>query len=194
MEQLLTIEVVPIQVEFVEKEPLKLSAVQNTQLEVSKESGQNQVQSKPIRIAIQDSFEPSQNYNWENSTYTATSKVDNEGNLQLNLSLEDGEAKSIRFKQANRSIDSMASQASEIEAGSMRLSIPIQSLSAGKVDSSTEFMPPDLELVVTQQPDVIITYVGGPIYFPRSADPNYEPPIGFEESLTGGAKVIDEIV
>jgi len=27
-------------------------------------------------------------------------------------------------------------------------------------------------------PKVVIKYVGGPIYIPRSADPNYEPPPG----------------
>ena len=38
-----------------------------------------------------------------------------------------------------------------------------------------EFTPGDIELSVTQRPDVVITYVGGPIYVPRSADPNYKP-------------------
>jgi hypothetical protein len=33
-----------------------------------------------------------------------------------------------------------------------------------------------LEFEITEYPKVIIKYVGGPIYFPRSADPNYEPP------------------
>lgn len=197
MENLLTIETVPIKVEFVEKEPIKLSSVHNTEMEVKQETGQKQIQSKPIRITLQDSFEPSQNYNWENSTYTATSRVDDQGNLQLDLNLEDGEAKSIRFKQANRSIDSMASQASAIESGSMQLSIPIQSLSAGKeaaADSNTEFIPPDLELVVTQRPDVIIKYVGGPIYVPPRSDPNYQPPLGFEPASMSAATIFDETV
>ena len=38
-----------------------------------------------------------------------------------------------------------------------------------------EFTPGDIELSVTQQPDVIIKYVGGPLYVPPSADPSYEP-------------------
>ena len=38
-----------------------------------------------------------------------------------------------------------------------------------------EFTPGDIELSVTQQPDVIIKYVGGPLYVPPSSDPNYEP-------------------
>ena len=38
-----------------------------------------------------------------------------------------------------------------------------------------EFTPGDIELSVKQQPDVIIKYVGGPLYVPPSADPNYTP-------------------
>ena len=38
-----------------------------------------------------------------------------------------------------------------------------------------EFTPGDSEVSVTQQPDVIIKYVGGPLYVHPSSDPNYEP-------------------
>lgn len=195
MENLITIETIPIEIEFVEKEPLHLSSVHNAQFEVKQADGQQQIQSKPIRIAIQDSFEPSQSYNWENSTYTVTSKLDSDGNLQLNLSLEDGEAKAIRFKQVNRSIDSMSSQAKGIELGSMQMSIPMTSLSSGMPDTSN-FLPPDLELVVTQRPQVVIKYIGGPIYVPPSADPNYSPPLGFEQQQINvqQAALLDEKV
>lgn len=195
MENLITIETIPIEIEFVEKEPLHLSSVHNAQFEVKQADGQQQIQSKPIRIAIQDSFEPSQSYNWENSTYTVTSKLDSDGNLQLNLSLEDGEAKAIRFKQVNRSIDSMSSQAKGIESGSMQMSIPMTSLSSGMPDTSN-FLPPDLELVVTQRPQVVIKYIGGPIYVPPSADPNYVPPLGFEQQQINvqQAALLDEKV
>jgi hypothetical protein len=38
-----------------------------------------------------------------------------------------------------------------------------------------KFTPGDIEISVKQQPDVIIKYVGGPIYVPPSTDPDYEP-------------------
>ena len=38
-----------------------------------------------------------------------------------------------------------------------------------------EFTPGDIEFTVTQRPDVVIKYIGGPIYVPPSSDPNYEP-------------------
>ena len=40
---------------------------------------------------------------------------------------------------------------------------------------SFEFTPGDIEFTVTQRPEVIVKYIGGPIYVPPSADPNYEP-------------------
>ncbi len=45
-----------------------------------------------------------------------------------------------------------------------------------KIDKGEfEFTPGDIELIVEQEPKIIIKYTGGPIYVPRSADPNYEP-------------------
>lgn len=188
MESLITIETVPIKIEFVEREPLKLSSVHSVEMNVKQDELLQQIQSKPIRIAVQDSYEPSMAYQWENSTYTAIPEYDQVGNLKLNIQMEDGQSREIRFKQANRSIESMTNQVSmnADNVSGMQISIPITRLSGGMpdvTDFKTEFLPPDLELVVTQRADVIIKYVGGPIYVPPSADPNYTPPLlGFEES------------
>ena len=38
-----------------------------------------------------------------------------------------------------------------------------------------KFTPGDIEFSVEQRPDVVIKYIGGPIYVPPSADPDYEP-------------------
>ena len=43
------------------------------------------------------------------------------------------------------------------------------------LQGSFEFTPGDIQIEVTQQPDVIIKYVGGPLYVPPSSDPNYTP-------------------
>lgn len=201
MEQLITIETVPIKIEYVEKEPLALSSVhaQNRQSENQIEA--QPVQTQPIRINLQDSFVPSSTYNWDNSTYTATAKIGDDGNLKLNIQMEDGDSRAIRFTQSNRSINSMARKMeSELdpEYANMELSIPMASLPSAMptVDNfKTEFMPPDLELVVTQRADVVIKYVGGPIYVPPSADPNYKPPLGFEQQFNGSvAPLLDEKV
>ena len=36
-----------------------------------------------------------------------------------------------------------------------------------------EFIPGSIEFSITQQPDVLIEYVGDPLYVPPSANPNY---------------------
>ena len=38
-----------------------------------------------------------------------------------------------------------------------------------------EFIPGNIEMSITQRPEVLIEYVGGPIYVPPSANPDYEP-------------------
>ena len=42
-------------------------------------------------------------------------------------------------------------------------------------NGDVEFIPGDIEFTVTQRPDVIIKYIGGPVYVPPSAEPGYEP-------------------
>ncbi|MCI2106684.1 MAG: DUF6470 family protein [Intestinimonas sp.] len=41
-------------------------------------------------------------------------------------------------------------------------------------NGDVQFIPGDIQISVTQQPDVIIKYVGGPLYVPPSADPDYQ--------------------
>ena len=45
-----------------------------------------------------------------------------------------------------------------------------------KTDLPMEFIPGNVELIVRDRPRVEIEYLGGPIYVPPSANPNYEPP------------------
>lgn len=204
MEPLITIETVPIKIEFVEKKPLKMSAVHETQISVAQEQGTQSIKAQPLIIPVQDTFESSSTYNWDHSTYTATAKVGDDGNLKLNIQMEDGEARSIRFEQTNRGIDSIAAllpsttQDENYAASSMEISFSMNDLPSAMpaVDNmSAEFYPPDLELVVTQRPKVIITYVGGPIYVPRSSDPDYKPIIGFEDvAVIGDGSIMDHKV
>ena len=38
-----------------------------------------------------------------------------------------------------------------------------------------EFIPGNIEMEIMQYPDVVIEYIGSPLYVPPSADPNYKP-------------------
>ncbi|MFI3253286.1 MAG: DUF6470 family protein [Eubacteriales bacterium] len=40
-------------------------------------------------------------------------------------------------------------------------------------EQELKFTPGSIELEMTQRPDVIVRYVGGPMYVPKSSDPNY---------------------
>jgi hypothetical protein len=42
-------------------------------------------------------------------------------------------------------------------------------------DTEMEFVPGSIEITIKQYPGVKIEYIGGPLYVPPSADPNYEP-------------------
>jgi hypothetical protein len=202
MEQLITIETVPIKIEYVKKEPLDLSSVHNQNVKKDIAEGGNREQSKPIRIALNDTFEPSTDYQWDNSTYTATAKVGNDGKLELEVTMEDGRAQPIHFKHLSRGIDEMASlmtsPASQAMAVSASMMIPVDTgilrgSSQTANDANYQLIMPDLELKITQRPQVIIKYVGGPIYVPRSADPNYEPVFGFEPEGGNGVKLDQKV-
>lgn len=196
MKPLITIETIPMKIEYVEKEPLRLSAVQSDKLKISKDDGNQIIQGNPMRITIRDSFEPSSVYNWDNPTYTATAKYGDDGKLKLNINMEDGESNPIRFKAINRGIDHMAGLLSGSEDGSASMEISFDmgvlpsGIGAGN-NQNIEFLPPDIELKITQRPKVIIKYVGGPIYTPASADPNYVRPEGLVDiaELVQGTKM-----
>jgi hypothetical protein len=198
MEQLITIETVPIKIEYVKKEPLQLSAVHNQNVRNDADEVVNQEPRKPIRIALNDSFEPSSDYQWDNSTYTATAKVSNDGKLELEVTMEDGQAQPIHFKHLSRGIDQMAglitSPTNQSSAVSASMMIPVDTgslrgSSQTANDANFQLIMPDIELKITQRPQVIIKYVGGPIYVPRSADPNYEPVFAFEPEVGSGVKL-----
>lgn len=63
------------------------------------------------------------------------------------------------------------------EDGSMQIRYEMDKLNFDwKIDNGEfKFTPGDIEISVEQMPDVVIKYLGGPIYVPASADPNYEP-------------------
>jgi hypothetical protein len=187
MKQLISIETVPIKIEYVEKEPhrkhSRISAAQTAQLRISQNPERLTIQSNPISIPLQDSFEQSSVTNWENLSYTATAQYSNDGKLRMNVkfSNSDSDSGSYQFQQFHRGIDHIIdtlpkSGESALPLEDMRIDFDMSDLPGPSVsDQETSFLPPDLELKVVERPRVIIKYLGGPIYIPPSADPNYDP-------------------
>ena len=169
------------------------------EMEISRaESGGLDIKSRPIKLNL-DTFEP----RGGNAMPSAAQSVPQVGQAELQTSYEATSAYSdqgqimlnARFGQelARQSAQSSAGGESSLpdaealrpetgldfewKDGQMQIRYEMDKMSFDwKIDKGEfKFTPGDIELVVEQQPNVVIKYMGGPIYVPPSADPNYEP-------------------
>ena len=120
------------------------------------------------------------------TAYEATSAYSEQGQIMLNARFgQSAAAGSAVSNPAPQTVNQSSNPAAVSDAlgdfqlgdGQMEIRYEMDKLNFDwKIDTgSFEFTPGDIEISVEQQPKVIIKYVGGPIYVPRSADPNYEP-------------------
>jgi hypothetical protein len=95
----------------------------------------------------------------------------------------------IRAQMASRSIESLTAQVSAhpdaqknvINWSNGKQNFNFEATAGGDFSAvaskpSWKFVPSSVEVVVNQLPTLEIEYLGSPLYFPRSADPNYTPP------------------
>ena len=179
MGPLITIETVPIKIEYVEKESSHSSSLQSARLNISRDDNAMTIQSSPISIPVTDTFEFSSSADWSNLTYTATAQYSGDGNLSMNVQMQSSAANTYQYQQFGRGIDNIAASFPSIGTGSssqkenMKIDFDMsQFFGTNSVDTS--FYPPDLELKVVARADVVVKYVGDPLYFPRSSNPNYK--------------------
>jgi hypothetical protein len=188
MKPLISIETVPISIEYTTTRPQQTSntRVQSAELNVSTQNDRVTITSNPIRIQLQDRFE--QGFP---QYYTATTEYAENGTLRMNVQFQNNpNGGGVRYRAAGSGIDRMvdaAPRVSNAEAQpvssmpmiSLKIDFDMARLSENRAaaqNTETDFIPPDLEVEIVEYPKVIIKYIGGPIYFPKSADPNYEPP------------------
>ncbi len=197
MYPLIEIKTVPIEIEM-KVSHAKLEYTRGTaDLEISRGEGGLSIKSRPIKLNI-DTFEarnsvvPTAMRSQEQAaqkgreaSYTATATYAQHGQMLLNAKLgEDvlgqfaAEAATKDLK-LNEGLQFLPSVPPEItwDPGEMHIRYEMDKLNFDwrMNEPKFEFTPGDIELTVTQQPDVIIKYVGGPLYVPPSADPSYEP-------------------
>ena len=182
MQQLITIETVPISIRYVRVEP-----------ESNNEEGASKLnKSKPHDTAPKpgptpdkaDTFVQSGPAGIYNLTYTATAHYAENGNATEGAWRILGQTPV--FRHFGRDIQNMIGHilnkdSSPIEFQGVQLNFDfsqLQNVTPGSGNTGNSFTPPDFEVEILERPKVIIKYVGGPIYIPRSADPNYEPPLG----------------
>ena len=183
MDPLITIETVPIKIEYSRNESTHTDSMQSAKLNISKNDNSVLIQSDPISISA-DTFEFSPSVDWNNLTYTATAQYSGSGNLTMNVQLQGASDNAYQYQQFGRGIDNIIhyfpseNNDSSQQSENMQINFDMSQFlgsNSGSTDSvDTSFYPPDLEFKVVERPKVIIKYVGGPIYVPPSADPEYD--------------------
>ena len=196
MYPLIEIKTVPIEIEMKVSHAKQEYTRGTADLEISRGEGGLSIKSRPIKLNI-DTFEARNSVvptamrsqqqaaqKGEQASYTATATYAQHGQMLLNAKI--GEELITKFAaeaamkdyKPNVGLDFLPSVPPEIswDPGEMQIRYEMDKLNFDwRVDRPQfEFTPGDIELSVTQQPDVIIKYVGGPLYVPPSSDPNYE--------------------
>ena len=201
MEQLLSYKHIPIKVEVkvqrAELKPVensgKTSAAPSVKVS-SKQGGGLRLQAEPYRVDLSDI----RNYD----TYIPSSGTENGFTLTYEAvakladgTQKSGEANSTKHKKpssveaALRALPKSRSKAISYNNGTLSINYQMNLPSSTETSSDSsdpveamqftefEFVPGSIEFIITQMPELDIEYIGDPIYFPRSADPNYEPPL-----------------
>lgn len=197
MKSLIEITTVPIQIEMKTTNARLEYARGTAEMEISKDDGGLSIKSRPIRVNI-DTFEarnslsPTIARQLEQSAqkgqqvaYEATATYAQQGQLLLETRV--GEELITKFSEdslmedvkTNVGIDFIPQVGADItwDPGELNIRYEMDKLSFDWKfgQGNFQFTPGDIEFTVTQQPDVVIKYIGGPIYVPPSSDPNYEP-------------------
>ena len=196
MYPLIEIQTVPIEIEM-KVTPARLEYARGTaQMEISRDKGGLSIRSQPIRVNI-DTFEARNSVMPTTATmirqqaqagmqgaYQATAVLAREGRMMMEARIDQNVIPQLAQQQnigqpTNLNIDFLPSAGPDIswDGGEMNIRYEMDKLNFDwrMEQMSFTFVPGDIEFTMTQRPDVIIKYVGGPLYVPPSSDPDYEP-------------------
>lgn len=195
MERLIEIKTVPIELEM-KVNHARLDYKRSTvDLEISRNEGGLQIRSKPIKVNI-DTFEARNSVSptamrsieqaaqrGQQKVYDTTATYARRGDLLLEAKI--GEQLISQFAMESQQVNTdfamkwLPTTGPDIswDGGELNIRYEMDKLNfAWRMDGgNVQFIPGNIEFTVTQQPDVIIKYVGGPVYVPPSADPDYVP-------------------
>lgn len=197
MYPLIEIKTVPIEIEM-KTTNAKLEYSRGTaDMEISRDKGGLSIKSRPIRVNI-DTFEARNSISptipraikqnaqaGQQAAYEATATYARQGQLLLKAKIGQemvtqfaAEAQTANLK-TNVGLQFLPTTGPNItwDAGEMSIRYEMDKLNFDwKVGGGDfNFVPGDIEFSVTQMPDVVIKYVGGPLYVPPSSDPDYTP-------------------
>lgn len=195
MERLIEIKTVPIELEM-KVNHAQLDYKRSTvDLEISRNQGGLQIRSKPIKVNI-DTFEARNSVSptamrsieqaaqrGQQKVYDTTATYARRGDLLLEAKI--GEQLISQFAMESQQVNTdfamkwLPTTGPDIswDGGELNIRYEMDKLNFDwRMDQgNVEFIPGNIEFTVTQQPDVIIKYIGGPLYVPPSADPDYVP-------------------
>ncbi|WP_297282462.1 DUF6470 family protein [uncultured Agathobaculum sp.] len=195
MERLIEIKTVPIELEM-KVNHARLDYKRSTvDLEISRNQGGLQIRSKPIKVNI-DTFEARNSVSptamrsieqaaqrGQQKVYDTTATYARRGDLLLEAKI--GEQLISQFAMESQQVNTdfamkwLPTTGPDIswDGGELNIRYEMDKLNFDwRMDQgNVEFIPGNIEFTVTQQPDVIIKYIGGPVYVPPSADPDYVP-------------------
>ncbi len=197
MYPLIEIKTVPIEIEMKVTHAKMEYSRGTAELEISRGDGGLSIKSRPIRLNI-DTFEARNSVcptamrsveqyaqQGKQASYEATATYAQQGQLLLDAKIGQelvtqfaADAQNRNLK-TNVGLEFLPSVGPEIswDPGEMQIRYEMDKLNFDwRVNQPQfEFTPGDIELSVKQQPDVVIKYIGGPLYVPPSADPEYQP-------------------
>lgn len=196
MDQLIKITTVPIQYELKVNNARLEYSNSKAELEIHKNDGGGlSIKSRPVKLHL-DSFEARNSVipttmrsvsqsaqKGLSAAYSATAQMAQEGNLMLKADIGEEVITQIakqRTAQPTGEFEMGFTPTQPVdvsyEAPDLTINYEMDKLSFDlKIQNGNfEFIPGNIEMSITQRPDVVIEYIGGPLYVPPSADPNYE--------------------
>lgn len=196
MYPLIEIQTVPIEIQMKVTSARLEYARGTAQMEVSRDKGGLQIRSQPIKVNL-DTFEarnsvvPTTAQSIQQSAqkgvqaaYEATSVLAQEGRMMMEAKI-DGNVipqlarQAVQQPMSDVNIQFLPSVGPDVswDGGEMNIRYEMDKLNFDwrMEQMQFTFVPGDIEFTMTQRPDVIVKYVGGPLYVPPSSDPDYEP-------------------
>lgn len=196
MRPLIEIQTIPIEIQMKTTNAHLEYARGTAQMEVSRDRRGLQIRSQPIRVNI-DTFEARSSIvpttaqsiqqgaaQGQRAAYEATAVLAQEGRMMMEAKIDQDVIPQLAQQKtvdqpAQLGIQFLPEVGPDISwtGGEMSIRYEMDKLNFDWCMNQMQFtfVPGDIEFKVTQQPDVVIKYIGGPLYVPPSADPNYEP-------------------
>ena len=195
MEPLIEIKTVPISIEYKVTAAKLQQRSAMAEVEISRNKGGLSIKSRPVKVNI-DTFEarnsisPSPRTSIEQAAqrgkryaYDATARFAQEGEMMLDIHLQQDPIPELAAQRGMETgefnMEWLPGASPEISWEPAELNIRYE-MDKLNFDWKTgrqnlEFIPASIEFRVAERPEVVINYIGGPIYVPPSADPDYEP-------------------